>query len=574
MAARAGRAELVHGRRPQIPSELDRGAGRADQGDRRQVPRPSAPCDARPRSRSTDRRRAGLSWTSAWRAGPASSPARAAGSAARRRDCSAPRAPRCCSSPARGERLAAAGASARRAGGAGKAAALELDVTDPDAGERMLAEANERFGALDVLVNNAGDLAVARPRRGRPTEDWQAAWELNVMAPLRAMRAAIPGMARARLGAGRQRLARRGQAPSANMRRVLGRQGGRAVAVAPVRRPPRRRRRARQRDLPRPDGVGAVDGAGRPARPVAASRRARRAARRRWRRPGQAPDRPARRGRRDRRGDRLPVLGARLLRRRRRLARGRRHRPGDHLGAWMARLRSRRCAAAARRRPRPRRWTPTARPTRRCWCRCSAGPTRRAWSSPSAAPTCAATRARSRFPAAAATSPEEDLLTTALREAEEEIGLDPATVELVGALPPVGTFVTNYKVHPFVGLIPDGARLEPNPAEVAAVLRLRLDELREGFAMRGWSAAACRSGPRPTRSSEHLIWGATARILGELLLERLEPRSLDVLLDRHVDQVAPLGPGAVVVLDVAVARAARGARTRCGPSARRSGSRR
>ena len=115
----------------------------------------------------------------------------------------------------------------------------------------------------------------------------------------------------------------------------------------------------------------------------------------------------------------------------------------------------------------------------------------------------------------------EDLMTTALREAEEEIGLTPADVELIGALPPVGTFVTGYKVHPFVGLIPEGMRFRPNPDEVAAVLLLHLDELTEGFAMR---RLVKRGVPIRTPTyvvGEHLIWGATARILGDLL-ERLD----------------------------------------------------
>src|SRR6187455_2427948 len=85
------------------------------------------------------------------------------------------------------------------------------------------------------------------------------------------------------------------------------------------------------------------------------------------------------------------------------------------------------------------------------------------------------------FPGGRQDHPDEPLLTTALREAEEEIGLDPAGVEVVGALPPIGTFVTNYKVHPFVGLIGDGLRFEPNPTEVETVLAFRLDQLREGF---------------------------------------------------------------------------------------------
>jgi 3-oxoacyl-[acyl-carrier protein] reductase len=78
-------------------------------------------------------------------------------------------------------------------GAAGEAAALPLDVTEPDAGDRLVAAASERFGQLDVLVNNAGT-ARWRPLEEVPDADWQAAWEVNVMAPLRAMRAAIPGM--------------------------------------------------------------------------------------------------------------------------------------------------------------------------------------------------------------------------------------------------------------------------------------------------------------------------------------------------------------------------------------------
>ena len=94
------------------------------------------------------------------------------------------------------ERLEAAAreAAAAAAGANGRAAILSLDITDDDAGERMLAAASERFGALDVLVNNAG-AAQWRDLGDVPEEDWRGQYELSVMAPLRAMRAAIPPMA-------------------------------------------------------------------------------------------------------------------------------------------------------------------------------------------------------------------------------------------------------------------------------------------------------------------------------------------------------------------------------------------
>jgi 3-oxoacyl-[acyl-carrier protein] reductase len=76
----------------------------------------------------------------------------------------------------------------------GRAAVLAIDVTVADAGERILATASEYFDRLDVLVNNAGS-ARWRDLDDVPDKDWHAQYELNVMAPLRAMRAAAPAMA-------------------------------------------------------------------------------------------------------------------------------------------------------------------------------------------------------------------------------------------------------------------------------------------------------------------------------------------------------------------------------------------
>ena len=156
---------------------------------------------------------------------------------------------------------------------------------------------------------------------------------------------------------------------------------------------------------------------------------------------------------RDRRGDRLPLLGARLLRRRRRLERRRRHGAGDHLSEDLRRLLLSPEEAAAME---------------------AHGATDAAvllalygWPED---PGLIFTERRAdlrrhageiSFPGGRQDHPGEDLLETALREAEEEIGLDPASVEVIGALPPIGTFVTSYKVHPFVGLVGHPRRARP-----------------------------------------------------------------------------------------------------------------
>jgi 8-oxo-dGTP pyrophosphatase MutT (NUDIX family) len=126
------------------------------------------------------------------------------------------------------------------------------------------------------------------------------------------------------------------------------------------------------------------------------------------------------------------------------------------------------------------------------------------------------------FPGGRQDEPSEDLRETALREAEEEIGLPRAAVTLQGALPPVGTFVTGYRVFPFVATIERPSQLHPAEAEVARILEFSLRQLVDGHEMK----RLIRKGvpiKMPTYTVDgHLIWGATARIV-EDLLERLDP---------------------------------------------------
>jgi 8-oxo-dGTP pyrophosphatase MutT (NUDIX family) len=121
------------------------------------------------------------------------------------------------------------------------------------------------------------------------------------------------------------------------------------------------------------------------------------------------------------------------------------------------------------------------------------------------------------FPGGRQDDDEDDLRATALREAEEEIGLAPDAVELVGALQPTPTIATDYAVYPFVGLIEPGHAWRPSAAEVAAVLEFPLGRLRAGFGRRRLTRRGVPFRTDVYEVDDQLIWGATARILADLL---------------------------------------------------------
>jgi 8-oxo-dGTP pyrophosphatase MutT (NUDIX family) len=126
------------------------------------------------------------------------------------------------------------------------------------------------------------------------------------------------------------------------------------------------------------------------------------------------------------------------------------------------------------------------------------------------------------FPGGRAEQGEHDLRTTALRETEEEIGLPAAAVELIGALQPTPTMVTGYAIYPFVGMIEPGHVWTVSADEVAEVIELPLRALLAGYDRR---RLIRRGVPFRTDTyvvGEHLVWGATARILAELF-DRIEP---------------------------------------------------
>ena len=126
------------------------------------------------------------------------------------------------------------------------------------------------------------------------------------------------------------------------------------------------------------------------------------------------------------------------------------------------------------------------------------------------------------FPGRRQDVPDEDLRVTALREAEEEIGLPREEVKLVGALPPVGTFVTGYRIHPFVGVIRPGHEWVPQPNEVEEVMELSLPALIAGYESKRLLKRGVPIKTPTYTVGRHFVWGATARIV-QLLLERLQP---------------------------------------------------
>lgn len=120
------------------------------------------------------------------------------------------------------------------------------------------------------------------------------------------------------------------------------------------------------------------------------------------------------------------------------------------------------------------------------------------------------------FPGGRRDPEDPDLLATALRETEEEIGLAAGEVEVLGALQPTPTIATGYAVYPFVGLIEPGRTWSLSPREVARVLELSLDDLRAGYGRRRLLRRGLAVRTETYVVGDDLIWGATARMLADL----------------------------------------------------------
>ena len=118
-----------------------------------------------------------------------------------------------------------------------------------------------------------------------------------------------------------------------------------------------------------------------------------------------------------------------------------------------------------------------------------------------------------------AADPGEALADTALREAQEEIGVEPGAVRVVGELTPVHVLVSGFTLHPIIGVTDTRPSFRPAAHEVEQILEVSMDDLRDASNIR-----------RGTRTREgvaieypyfdllgHQVWGATAMILGEFI---------------------------------------------------------
>lgn len=122
------------------------------------------------------------------------------------------------------------------------------------------------------------------------------------------------------------------------------------------------------------------------------------------------------------------------------------------------------------------------------------------------------------FPGGAIDADDASAVDAALREADEEIGLPPTAVDVLGELDDLPTFVSGYVVTPVVGWLDQRPQLTPNPGEVTEVLWVPMARLTEEIRAEPGFKHAGRAYPTEAWIWEdRVIWGVTARILRDFL---------------------------------------------------------
>ena len=118
-----------------------------------------------------------------------------------------------------------------------------------------------------------------------------------------------------------------------------------------------------------------------------------------------------------------------------------------------------------------------------------------------------------------AVEPDESFDAAALREAHEEVGIDPRTVRIVGGLTALHVPVSGFVLHPRVGVTDAHPELRRAPREVARILEVPLERLCDPSVL-GLERRSTAEGPVEIpyfRLGEERVWGATAMVLSEFL---------------------------------------------------------
>jgi 8-oxo-dGTP pyrophosphatase MutT (NUDIX family) len=122
------------------------------------------------------------------------------------------------------------------------------------------------------------------------------------------------------------------------------------------------------------------------------------------------------------------------------------------------------------------------------------------------------------FPGGARDEEDSTPLHTALRETAEELGIPPEKVEVLGMLDEIPT-ITSFRIVPFVGAIPADLALRPSPEEIAELIEVPVRALLAPSLPRVemWNVMEKEREVYFYDYGAHVIWGATARILKDLL---------------------------------------------------------
>jgi 8-oxo-dGTP pyrophosphatase MutT (NUDIX family) len=121
------------------------------------------------------------------------------------------------------------------------------------------------------------------------------------------------------------------------------------------------------------------------------------------------------------------------------------------------------------------------------------------------------------FPGGVRDPEDASLADTAVREAVEELGIDPADVEILGELDDLPTFVSGFVISPFVALVPEKEVYDHSPDEIAEVIRVPLAHLAEIQREATWERDGYEFTTQVFDVDGNVIWGATGRILSNFL---------------------------------------------------------